>query len=49
MIDVLVLRRVLMCRSDDREFVEQQGNSSFLCKSSGPCVACSRSEKVSVL
>lgn len=37
----------LLCSawSDKREFVEQQGNSSFLCKSSGPCIACSRPEK----
>ncbi|XP_073389884.1 uncharacterized protein [Physcomitrium patens] len=25
--------------------MEQQGNSSFLCKSSGPCVSCSRPDK----
>ncbi|KAG0591274.1 hypothetical protein M758_1G158500 [Ceratodon purpureus] len=37
----------LLCSawSDNREFIEQQGNSSFLCKSSGPCVACTRPEK----
>lgn len=37
----------LLCSawSDNKEFVEQHGNSSFLCKSSGPCVSCSRDDK----
>jgi len=31
--------------SDNREFAEQQGNISFLCKSTGHCVSCSRPDK----